>query len=423
MHRVFPSGPLQVGLDWGSQNHQFCIVDPDGNPVEEGVFQNEANSMEAWLNKLLTYVDGQADRVAIAIETPRGILVETCLTRGFRVYAINPKQLDRLRDRHFPSGAKDDRRDAFVLAESLRTDPKFFRAVRPDDPAVLRLRELSRHGDTVTTDFVGLSNQFRDQLARYYPQLLGLCPSANEPWLWDLLQLAPVPQLGAKLTRKKITKLLATHRIRRVSADQVHAALAATGFALIPGSAAAHSERSLLMLDSLRLLHKQHKDIGRRLEKILESFSTEESEIDQQSDASIILSLPGIGIRVAATLLAEAAQAIQLRDYRALRVVAGAAPVTRQSGKSRKVSLRRSCNARLRNALFHWSMVAYRKDSRNKDQYDKLRAAGHSHARSLRGLADRNLKMLCSMLQSRTVYNAELRQINQNEPIPSQAAS
>ena len=147
MQESLPPPLLLVGLDWGSQNHHFCILDPTGKKLEEGVLPNEANALEAWLNKLLARLAGQADRIAVAIETPRGILVETCLNQGFAVHSINPKQLDRLRDRYYPSGAKDDRRDAFILAESLRTDPNFFRLVIADDPVVLRLREISRHDE------------------------------------------------------------------------------------------------------------------------------------------------------------------------------------------------------------------------------------------------------------------------------------
>src|SRR5947207_15100979 len=105
---------LWVGLDWGSQTHQFQLVDPTGKTLEGGVLQNEANALETWLSRLPALVQGDASRIAIAIETPRGILVESCLDRSFAVYAINPRQLDRLRDRYFPSGAKDDRRDAFI---------------------------------------------------------------------------------------------------------------------------------------------------------------------------------------------------------------------------------------------------------------------------------------------------------------------
>ena len=72
--------------------------------------------------------------MAIGIEVPHGTLVEELLERGFTVFSINPKQLNRFRDRHFPAGAKDDKRDAFVLADSLRTDQHCFRAVSLGDP-------------------------------------------------------------------------------------------------------------------------------------------------------------------------------------------------------------------------------------------------------------------------------------------------
>src|SRR5438034_10209105 len=97
--------------------------------------------MADWLTAL---ADGEPARIAVAIEVPRRRVVGTLLERGFHVFAINPKQLDRFRDRHSPAGAKDDRRDGFVLADSLRTDRPAFRQVHVDDPLLIQLRELSR---------------------------------------------------------------------------------------------------------------------------------------------------------------------------------------------------------------------------------------------------------------------------------------
>jgi transposase len=108
--------------------------------------------------------------------------------------------------------------------------------------------------------------------------------------------------------------------------------------------------------------------------------------------------LPGVGRVVAATLLAEASQAISDRDYEALRSYAGVAPVTRQSGNKKTVVMRRGCNNRLRNAVYHWSRVATISDERSRNHYAKLRARGHSHGRALRTLADRWLKALVAML-------------------------
>jgi len=84
------------------------------------------------------------ERVAVAIETSWGALVETLLDRGFTVFSADPKQVDRFRDRFAVAGAKDDPRDALVLASSLRTDPRSFRLVESDSPEIIRLRELSR---------------------------------------------------------------------------------------------------------------------------------------------------------------------------------------------------------------------------------------------------------------------------------------
>ena len=94
------------------------------------------------------------------------------MERVFAVYSINPKQLDRFRDRMSPAGAKDDRRDARLLASALRTDPDCLRRLEPTDPAIVKLREWSRVGEELTRERVSLANRMRQQLWRYYPQFL-----------------------------------------------------------------------------------------------------------------------------------------------------------------------------------------------------------------------------------------------------------
>ena len=103
-----------------------------------------------------------------------------------------------------------------------------------------------------------------------------------------------------------------------------------------------------------------------------------------------------------ATMLAEASQALTERDYHALRSYAGAAPITRQSGKKKVVVMRRSCNERLRNVLYHWSRVSAQNDERSKAHYAALRGKGYTHGRALRGLGDRLMAVLIAMLESGT---------------------
>ena len=119
---------------------------------------------------LLSFAQGVAAAVGVAIETPRGPVVESLMERGFAVHSVNPKQLDRFRDRSSPAGAKDDRRDAQVLASALRTDPHCLRLLESTDPTIVELREWSRLSEDLTRERVRLANRMRDQPWRYYPQ-------------------------------------------------------------------------------------------------------------------------------------------------------------------------------------------------------------------------------------------------------------
>src|SRR5207244_772679 len=156
---------------------------------------------------------GHLERVAVAIEVPHGALVEMLVDRGVHVYHINPKQLDRFRDRYTVAGAKDDRRDAFVLADAIRTDLHCFHRVQIDEESINLLRHLSRLDDDLRKNLNDFANQLHAQLYWVFPQLLQLCPAANEPWVWALLKLAPTPEKQRKLTPARLTKLLRAFRI------------------------------------------------------------------------------------------------------------------------------------------------------------------------------------------------------------------
>src|SRR5919201_3193418 len=171
-----------VGIDWGSQQHQVCVLDRDRRRVGERSVDHDGASLARLADWLWTVSAGQPQRVAVAIAVPRGAIVEGLVERGFHVFAMNPKHLDRFRDRHSVAGAKDDRRDAFVLADSLRTEQPSFRRLRLDDPHLLVLRELSRAEETFLKAFRRSANQLREQLHRFYPQMLQLCSAADEPW-------------------------------------------------------------------------------------------------------------------------------------------------------------------------------------------------------------------------------------------------
>ena len=143
-----------AGVDWGSQQHQVCVLDADGKVLGERVFEHGGAGLLQMADWLLSFAKGDASEVGVAVETPRGPVVESLMERGFAVHSINPKQLDRFRDRFSPAGAKDDRRDARVLASALRTDPHCLRRLESTDPAIVELREWSRLNEDLTRERV-----------------------------------------------------------------------------------------------------------------------------------------------------------------------------------------------------------------------------------------------------------------------------
>ena len=163
-----------AGIDWASQSHQVCLVDGRGECLGERAVAHGGPGLEELCDWLIARTGATPEVIGVAIEMTHGPIVEALLERGFCVYGINPKQLDRFRDRFTVAGAKDDRRDAHVLADSLRTDRHAFRRLSNDEPVIVQLREWSRMADELQQERARLASRTREQLWRYYPQMLEL---------------------------------------------------------------------------------------------------------------------------------------------------------------------------------------------------------------------------------------------------------
>ena len=382
-----------VGVDWGSQTHQACVIDVAGKLLGERAFEHGGQGLSEMADWVVSFAAGAADQVGVAIETPRGPVVESLMERGFAVHAINPKQLDRFRDRLSPAGAKDDRRDARVLASALRTDPHCLRQLEPTDPAIVELREWSRISEELTRERTRQANRMREQLWRYYPQLLAATSDdIAAPWALDLWRRLPTPAAALR---------------ERLRAPAVKVA---------PGAAEAAAAHVRLVAERLVLINRQLGHARRQLDRLVHQFAEAAPAEDPDApaetepsppppDAAILLSLPGVGTGVLATLLAEGSDALRRRDYDALRCLCGVAPVTRRSGKSLLVVRRLAAHDRLRDAASHWARVAAHRDPVSRATYQALRSRGHGHARSLRSVADRLLNVACAMLRDGTCFD------------------
>src|SRR3978361_68045 len=235
-----------AGVDWGSEQHQGCILAAAGQGRGEGAVPHSGAGLVALCDWLVS-VAGSSGCVAVAIEVPHGPVVDALQDRGFAVHAINPKQLDRLRDRFSVAGAKDDRRDARVAAAGLRTDLHLSRPVQAGDPAIIGLREWSRLSEELQQERVRLGNRIRQQLWRYYPQLLELTDDVAAEWVLELWLMAPTPAKAARLRETTLARLLKQHRIRKISAETAISTLRAPALTVAVGG----TEATVLHLRSL----------------------------------------------------------------------------------------------------------------------------------------------------------------------------
>jgi transposase len=396
-----------AAVDWGSEQHQACILDAAGKIIGERAFLHGGAGLTA-LCDWLASVAGNPDIIAVAIEVPHGPVVDALLDRGFAVHAINPKQLDRLRDRFSVAGAKDDRRDARVAAAGLRTDPHLFRPVQAGDPAIIELREWSRLAEELQQERVRLGNRIRQQLWRYYPQLLEVSDDVTAEWILELWTLAPTPAKAARLRETTLAQLLKQHRIRRIDAATALGILRQPAITVAPGVTEAAVLHLQSLIARLRLANCEFHQAERKLGELCAVLTqAEPAQGGELSDAAILASLPGVGRSTLATLLTEAGGPLARRDYAALRTLTGVAPVTKRSGKTCIVVMRYAAQARLRQAVFHWARVAIQNDPKCRSRYDALRARGHSYGRALRGVADRLLGIACVLLQRQTLFDPD----------------
>lgn len=268
------AGKWFAGVDWGTQTHQACVLDGAGEVAGEQAFAHGGEGLSGLADWLASFAGGEAGSVGVAIETPRGPVVECLMERGFAVHSINPKQLDRFRDRYSPAGAKDDRRDARVLASALRTDPHCLRRLEATAAELVELREWSRLAEDLTGERTRLANRMRDQLWRYYPQFLAATgddvSSAFALALWKRL---PNPGAGAKARRSTLEKALRRHGIRRVDAETLRERLRKPSSPLAPGSATAAEQHVRLVAKRLELASEQLAEARRRLDGLLAALA------------------------------------------------------------------------------------------------------------------------------------------------------
>ena len=343
--------------------------------------------------------DAEATEVAVGIETDRGPRVAALIAAGYTVYAVNPLQAARYRERHGVSGAKSDAADAHILADMVRTDAHQLRAVAGDSPDAEAVKVVARAHKTLIWERTRHTQRLRHSLREYFPAALEAFEDLDAADTLELLGKAPDPTSAAKLTLNQFRAALKRARRRGdidAKAARIQAALRGLqlGRPAVITTAYAVTTRSAVVV--LATLDEQVKILEKQVD----------AHFGRHPDAEIILSQPGLGPLLGARVLAEFRDAPgRYADAKARKNYAGTSPITRASGKKKVVLARFVHNDRLVDALMSQAFSALAASPGARAYYDQLRAREVGHNPALRQLANRLVGILHGCLKTRTLYD------------------
>ena len=193
-----------AGLDWASRLHAVCVLDPDGQ-VRARFEVPHTGELRGLTRRLVRLGVGQ-----VAIERPDGPVVEALLAAGLEVVVIPGRQVKALRGRYGTAGNKDDRFDAYVLADALRTDGHRLAPLRPDAPQTTALRVVSQARKSLVATRVALANELRANLEISFPGAATLFSDVDSP-IAGLSSPLPLGDPGGLADRSPPRRIPAPH--------------------------------------------------------------------------------------------------------------------------------------------------------------------------------------------------------------------
>jgi transposase len=380
---------VYCGIDWAEDHHDIALVDRDGKLLARRRISDDPAGLAELLALFAEHGDSAGDLIPVAIETPRGLLVACLRATGRPVYPINPMAVARYRDRHSVAGKKSDHGDAVVLANVLRTDIDMHRPQPADSELAQAIAVLARAQQDAVWDRTTAHNKLRSHMREYFPGFLAAFASARggitRPEARAVLAAAPTPAAAAALTLTQLRTLLKkAGRTRGIDteATRLRDAFRIPQMRQLPLIEQAMGRRTLALLGQLDAACAAAEDLE---QASVESFN-------QHPDAGIITSFPGLGPLTGARVLAEIGDdRSRFQDAKGLKAYAGAAPITRASGKTKSVTRRRIKNNRLNAAGYSWAFSALTASPGARAHYDRRRDDGDRHAGALRNLFGRLL--------------------------------
>ena len=384
-----PVNGVTCGIDWARDDHAVSIVDHHGREIMRCTIDHDA----AGLRELLTVLERIGAR-EVAIERPDGPVVDTLLGAGVMVVVISPNQVKNLRGRYGSAGNKDDRFDAFVLADTLRTDRARLHPLLPDTAATVTLRQTCRARKDLVAHRVAVTNQLRAHLNVVFPGAVGLFADLDSPISLAFLTRFDCQDRADWLSVKRLTAWLASVGYSgRTDSSVLYRRLtsAPRGTPGTDGTATTGAFVAVLcsLVTQIKALDTEIAD-----------------QLARHADAHIFTSLPRSGTVRAARLLSEIGDCrTRFPTPESLACLAGVAPSTRQSGKVKHVGFRWAADKQLREAVTDFASDSRHANPWAADLYNRARARRHDHPHAVRILARAWLYVIWHCWQDEVAYD------------------
>jgi transposase len=375
-----------VGIDWADEKHNVCILAPDRRILSEFVIKHNWSGFEQLRSILSDLKD-----IEINLERSDGLLVDWMVSQGWAIFVTPPTIVAS----HRPRRSKDDRGDAYILADLLRDHHEDCRPLVVQSPIVEELRQLTRAHDQLQTQQHSATNQLRQVLKQYYPVSIDLFKELNSPLSLAFLKRFPTPEVARQASREHLAAFFKERRYNFMNRlEAIYQQLqAVTPTARV---AAGYVQHTLALAAILEVVHAQIQQIEHRMNEVFQTHP----------DAACWKSIPGVGLLTGPRLLARIGDnRAQFPSYQVLQTTAGTAPITRRSGKQCSVEFRWACSHPLRDVAMDLARNSVRKSgwarSYLRDQFEK----GHSSSRAFRALANRWMRIIWTLWQRRDLYD------------------
>ena len=368
------SGGPTAGVDWASETHVACVVGGGGEVVDRFDISHDVQGLMEMVRRFRA-----AGVERVAIERGDGPVVEVLLDAALAVFVVPSRQIKSLRGRYGSAGNKDDRFDAYVLADTLRTDGHRWRALREDYDDTRALRALCRARKDLVETRVRLLNQLRSNLELALPGAVGLFSKPDSKITFAFLRRFSTAEKVAWLSPKRLAGWLGTVGYTGgVPAEVLFRRLTRAAPGLLGAEGAARGRITVGLVSLIEALNEEIVEIEQQIAQLFNAHP----------DQHIFAGLPRSGMVRAATLLAEIGDCRErFPSDDALAALAGASPSTRQSGKRNQTVFRWACNKKLRSALMDFANGSRMADPWAADIYQRAVARGCRHPHAIRILA------------------------------------